>query len=77
MEREFDLLTLVGQKCLQKVSELLDDKTAPAAATAETIKIYADIALAVEVANLRKAEQSRFAVPAFPEQASLPQAKGN
>ena len=77
MTPEIDLLTSVGQKCLQKVSDLLDDKTAPAAATAETVKIYADIALAIEAVNLRKAEQSRFAARVFRARPSSLQAEEN
>ena len=77
MEHGNDLLTLVGQKCLQKVSELLDDKTAPAAATAETVKIFADIALTVEMLKLRQAEQNRFSARAFRARLSSPQAEEN
>lgn len=48
-----DLWTEVGNKCLQRASELLDDKTAPAAATAETVKCLVETAISMDMLNLR------------------------
>ena len=48
-----DLWTEVGNKCLQRASELLDDKTASAAATAETVKCLVETAISMDMLNLR------------------------
>lgn len=47
-----DLWTEVGNKCLQRASELLDDKTAPAAATAETVRCLVETAISMDMLNL-------------------------
>ena len=44
-----DLWTEVGNKCLQRASELLDDKTASAAATAETVKCLVETAISMDM----------------------------
>lgn len=59
MPTEKDLWTEVGNKCLRRASELLDDKTAPAAATAETVKVLVETAISMDMLNLRWAAQKR------------------
>ena len=59
MPTEKDLWTEVGNKCLRRASELLDDKTAPAAATAETVKVLVETAISMDMLNLHWAAQSR------------------
>lgn len=59
MPDERNLWVEVGNKCLQRASELLDDKTAPAAATAETVKILVEMAISMDVLNLRWAQQTQ------------------
>ena len=54
------LWTEVGNKCLQRASELLDDKTASAAATAETVKCLVETAISMDMLNLRWAEKTRY-----------------
>lgn len=72
-----DLLKEVGNKCLQRASELLDDKTAPAAATAETVRCLVETAISIDVLNLRWAEQNRCGARVFPGRSSSPPKAGN
>lgn len=64
-----DLWTEVGNKCLQRASELLDDKTAPAAATAETVRCLVETAISMDMLNLRWAEKTRYGAKAFQKMA--------
>lgn len=73
MPTEKDLWTEVGNKCLQRASELLDDKTAPAAATAETVKVLVETAISMDMLNLHWSAKSRSAERAFRGRFSLPQ----
>lgn len=60
-----DLWTEVGNKCLQRASELLDDKTAPAAATAETVRCLVETAISMDMLNLRWAEKTQYGAAVF------------
>ena len=42
-----ELLQAVSEKCLKRASELLDDKTAPAAATAEAVKYLVEASVSI------------------------------
>lgn len=72
-----DLWTEVGNKCLQRASELLDDKTAPAAATAETVKCLVETAVSMDRLNLLWAEQSRYGAAVFRDPPFSPPRAGN
>lgn len=50
----------ISNSCLQQASELLKSKTAPAAATAETVRALVETAIAIKLLDLRQAEQNRF-----------------
>lgn len=56
----------VGNKCLQRASELLDDKSAPAAATAETVKSLVETAIQMTIVDQGLYEKSRPLYPNFP-----------
>lgn len=77
MRNETDLWTEVGNRCLQRASELLDGETAPAAATAETVRCLVETAISIDMLNLRWAEQSRYGARAFPDRISSPPKAGN
>lgn len=77
MPTEKDLWTEVGNKCLRRASELLDDKTAPAAATAETVKVLVETAISMDMLNLHWAAQSRSAERVLRGRFSLPQEAEN
>ena len=72
-----DLWTEVGNKCLQRASELLDDKTASAAATAETVKCLVETAISMDMLNLRWAEKTRYGAAVFRGRPSSPPKAGN
>ena len=42
-----ELLQEVSEKCLKRASELLDEKTAPAAATAEAVKYLVEASVSI------------------------------
>ena len=58
---ERELWAGFGNKCLQRASELLDDRTAPAAATAEAVGCLVEAAVLMDWINLQWAAQSRSA----------------
>ena len=72
-----DLWTEVGNKCLQRASELLDDKTASAAATAETVKCLVETEISMDMLNLRWAEKTRYGAAVFRGRPSSPPKAGN
>lgn len=54
-----DSLNDVREKCLLQAITLLDDKTAPTAATAEAVKTLVETAISIDVLSLRRQAQSR------------------
>lgn len=64
-----DLWTEVRNKCLQRASELLDNKTAPAAETAETVRCLVETAISMDILNLRWAAQTRYDAKTFQKMA--------
>ena len=72
-----DSLNNVRDKCLLRASALLDDKTAPAAATAEAVKSLVETAISIDALNLRLQEQSRSYAAGRLGSASRPQEAGN
>lgn len=65
---EENLWLSVGNRCLSCAADLLNEKTAPAAATVETVEKLVGIAIAIDMLNLRWAEQSRSGAEVFPGQ---------
>lgn len=59
MDKQKDLWTEVGNKCLRRASELLDSETTPTAATAEVVKSLVETAISMDLLNLRWAIQNR------------------
>lgn len=67
---EKNLWEEVGDKCLQRANELLDDKTVSAAATAETVRSLVETAISIDLLNLRRIQQNRYGARVFPDRAS-------
>ena len=67
----------VGNKCLERAAELLDEKTAPAAVTAETVKLLVETAILIDLLNLQWEQKSQSAAQAFRAQPFLRQSTGN
>lgn len=59
MDKQKDLWTEVGNKCLRRASELLDSETTTTAATAEVVKSLVETAISMDLLNLRWAIQNR------------------
>jgi len=77
MSNGINLWNEVGNKCLQRASELLDDKTAPAAATAVTVRVLVETAISMDVLNLHWAQQTRSSEQAFRGLFSQPPKEGS
>ena len=56
---ENDLLHMIKDKCLTLANELLDQKTAPTAATAEAVRNLTETAISVKRLNLIQTGQNR------------------
>lgn len=67
----------VGNKCLEHAQSLLDSETATTAATVEAVKGLVDVAIAIDMLNLRWSEKNQFGAAAFPGKLFSPQAKEN
>ena len=67
----------VGNRCLEHALNLLDEKTAPTAATVETVKGLVDVALSIDMLNLHWARQTRYGAAAFRGQLSSQQGVRN
>ena len=68
MER--NLWAEIGNACLLKAIAMLKDETAPAEATVGTVKELIDIAISIDMLNLRWEAQSRYGAAAFPDRTS-------
>lgn len=70
-----NLWEAIGNKCLQKANEMLNDKTAPVAGTIEAVKELVGIAISIDMLTLRWAEQTRFYASGRSDQPFLQQVK--
>ena len=67
----------IGNACLERAQALLESETVSTAATAETVKTLVDVAISIDLLNLRRKEQSRYGARVFPGQPFSQQAEGN
>lgn len=71
----------VGNRCLEHALNLLDEKTAPTAATVQTVKGLVDVALSIDMLNLHWAQhweqKTGYSAAAFRGQLSSQQGAGN
>lgn len=68
----------VGNKCLEHAQSLFERETVPTAAAVETVKELVNIAIAIDVLNLRwAAEKNQFGAAAYPGRIFQPKSEEN
>ena len=67
---ESNLWEQVGNECLRRALHLLNEETAPAAATAETVKSLVETAISIDMLNLHWNAQSQYGAAVFRDQPS-------
>lgn len=60
-----NILEKIRNSCLEKATDLLDGKTAPTADTVETVRMLVDIAISIDLLNLRWIEQNQCGAAVF------------
>ena len=67
MDSKTNLWADVGNACLREARILVSGPTIPTAATVETAKKLVDIAISIDLLNLRWAEYNRHGAAVFPD----------
>ncbi len=76
-KRKVNLWKKVGNKCLERALELLDEETALDDDKTGAIDKLTGIAISIDILNLRREEQNRYAGAVFRGQALNRKVKGN
>ena len=72
MSNAVDLWLEVGNKCLKRASELLDNEAAPITETSAAVKRLVEAAVMMDDLNLRWAIQNRSGAAVFRDRPSSP-----